>query len=164
MESPTEHTHRVSAAPRIPDGPRSQKLDALLRQLGLSSDLVLNNREDMGEGDWVVARVSYEDAAGGYFAASMQKHPSGGLRDEVFTYGGRIPIQTWESGTEYIVKEPSPTPAEHAQVIIRRPDLVTLQITAGGRPGQNIPRPMSSDDLLDLARRADEALTNHEHP
>ena len=64
MESPTEHTHRVSAAPRIPDGLRSQQPDALLRQLGLSADLVLNNREDMGEGDWVVARVSYEDSGG----------------------------------------------------------------------------------------------------
>ena len=130
----------------------------------IPSDLALKEREDIGEGDWVVARVSYQDAAGGYFAASMQKHPSGGLRDEAFTYGGRIPIQTLESGTEYVVKEPSPAPAQHVQVIIRRPDRLTLQMNTGGRPGKNIPRPMSRDHLLDLARRADEALTNQEHP
>ena len=164
MTSAGEFAHRISGPPTVPNGPRSQVLDALLHQLGLPSSLSLKKREDMGEGEWVVARVIYEEAVGGYLQASMQKHPAGGLRDAAFTYGGRIPIQTWESGTEYIVKEPSTAPAEHAQVIIRRQDRWTLQINAGGRPGKNIPRPMSRDDLLDLARRADEAMTNQKHP
>lgn len=158
-QEPPDECQAFVGPPRVPDGPRSVELDTLLRQLGLPSELALHEREDMGEGEWIAARTSYRDEAGGYVQAALQRHPpTGRLLDEVFTYGGRIPIQSWASGTEYVVKEPDVALPDHAQVIIRRPDGVVFQITAGGFPGKNVPRPMSRDDLLDLAHRADEAL------
>ena len=144
--------------PRIPDGPRSLKLDALLRRLGLPTNLEVIEREDFGRDEWAAGRTSYRDAAGGYVQAALQQHPPRGLSDPVFTYGGTIPIESWASGSEYIVREPDIGLRGFAQIIIRRPDGAVLQITAGGLPGKNIPRPMSRDDLLDLAHRVDAAL------
>jgi hypothetical protein len=80
------------------------------------------------------------------------------MPDEVFTYGGTLSIERWESGTEYVVKEPSDALWGHAQVIIRARDGLVLQITSGGLAGKRAPRPLSSDSLLDLCRKADQLL------
>lgn len=123
-------------------------LDALLRRLGLPTNLALVEREDIGRDGWAAGWTSYQDAAGGYVQASLQPHPPRGLTDPVFTYGGSISIESWDSGSEYVVREPDVVRRGFAQVIVRRLDGAVLLIAAGGIPGKNVPRPMSRDDLL----------------
>jgi hypothetical protein len=163
-QEPTDETQAFGGPLRVPDGPRSVELDVLLRQVGLRSELELYEREDVGKGEWIGARTSYRDEAGGYVQAGLQRNPPGGLRNEVFTYGGRFPVELWASGTEYVVKEPDMAQPDHAQVIIRRPNGVTFQITAGGFPHKNVPMPVFREDLLALAHRVDDALADEENP
>jgi hypothetical protein len=104
--------------------------------------------------------VRYWSADGGGISVSLQEHPLGSRILGDWTLGGRLSILSWPTGTQYVVRETGTAAADTIQVISRRLDRRVLQIACSGSPGINIPRPLSQDEVIDLARRADEALAH----
>jgi hypothetical protein len=135
-------------------------LDHFLVSTGLLDGMRSNRREDRDEGPWTAGSIQYIAAEGAYVSATVQRPPRP-LDDAVFTYGGECQIEVWASGTEAVTREVDPGPTGFAQVLLRRSDGVTVQITAGGIAGRRVTRPLSRDEVRQLAGVIDVALTNN---
>lgn len=145
------------------DGPLAMRLDHVVISSELLGEMRLDRREDLGDEPWTAGSVQYISADGGYVNASIQR-PSRRLDDAVFTYSGECHIEVLTSGTEAVLREVDPRPAGFAQVILRRSDGTTAQVTAGGVIGRGVAHPLSTEQVRQLAEKLDGNLADQPPP
>lgn len=153
-----ETPHRADPLRDQIDGPVARWLDAVVLATGLLDGMTLDRREDLGAAAWAAGTVQYLGSEGGYVNATVQRTPRR-LDAAVFTYGGECEVELLDSGAEAVVREVEPGPTGSAQVILRRPDGVIAQVTAGGVIGRGARRPLSRDQVRMVAMAVDGALS-----